>query len=178
MTHNEYRSQGYRTETIKQKSIMEMRKMIIEIPKITDYVEINNLAKQVHELHVNWRPDLYVSVEEVIKKEDLEEKIQSKEIFVARVQDNIVGYVTFNIKEKNNTSIRYRKQLNIEAICIDENNRGKGIGTELLKHLKNIAKDNNCTNMYLTVNEENINAIKIYEKFGFKVKSIAYSMQI
>ena len=32
--------------------------------------------------------------------------------------------------------------------------------------------------MYLTVNEENINAIKLYEKFGFKVKSIAYSMQI
>ena len=43
---------------------------------------------------------------------------------------------------------------------------------------KNIAKEKNCTDMYLTVNVENINAIKLYEKFGFKVKSIAYSMQI
>jgi len=31
---------------------------------------------------------------------------------------------------------------------------------------------------YLTVNEENVSAIKLYEEFGFKVKSIAYSMQI
>ena len=152
--------------------------MIIEIPKIVDYIEINNLAKQVHRIHVKWRPDLYLDIDEVIKKEDLKEKIQSNEIIVAKMQNNIVGYVTFNIQEKNNPIIRYRKQLQIEAICLDENNRCKGIGTELLKHLKNIAKEKNCTDMYLTVNEENINAIKLYEKFGFKVKSIAYSMQI
>ena len=152
--------------------------MIIEIPKIVDYIEINNLAKQVHRLHVKWRPDLYLDIDEVIKKEDLKEKIQSNEIIVAKMQNNIVGYVTFNIQEKNNPIMRYRKQLQIEAICVDENNRCKGIGTELLKHLKNIAKEKNCTDMYLTVNEENINAIKLYEKFGFKVKSIAYSMQI
>lgn len=152
--------------------------MIIEIPKITDYIEINNLAKQVHRLHVKWRPDLYLDIDEVIKKKDLKEKIQSNEIIVAKMQNNIVGYVTFNIQEKNNPIMRYRKQLQIEAICVDENNRCKGIGTELLKHLKNIAKEKNCTDMYLTVNEENINAIKLYEKFGFKVKSIAYSMQI
>ena len=152
--------------------------MIIETPKIPDYIEINNLAKQVHRLHVKWRPDLYLDIDEVIKKEDLKEKIQSNEIIVAKMQNNIVGYVTFNIQEKNNPIMRYRKQLQIEAICVDENNRCKGIGTELLKHLKNIAKEKNCTDMYLTVNEENINAIKLYEKFGFKVKSIAYSMQI
>ena len=152
--------------------------MIIEIPKITDYIEINNLAKQVHRLHVKWRSDLYLDIDEVIKKEDLKEKIQSNEIIVAKMQNNIVGYVTFNIQEKNNPIMRYRKQLQIEAICVDENNRCKGIGTELLKHLKNIAKEKKCTDMYLTLNEENINAIKLYEKFGFKVKSIAYSMQI
>ena len=152
--------------------------MIIEIPKITDYIEINNLAKQVHRLHVKWRPDLYLDIDEVINKEDLKEKIQLNEILVAKIQNGIVGYVIFNIQEKNNPIMRYRKQLQIEAICVDENDRAKGIGTELLKYLKNIAKEKNCTDMYLTVNEENINAIKLYEKFGFKVKSIAYSMQI
>ncbi len=43
---------------------------------------------------------------------------------------------------------------------------------------KKIGKENNCTDLYLTVNKENENAIKVYEEFGFKVKSIAYSMQI
>ncbi len=150
----------------------------IEIPKIEDFKKVNELAKQVHELHVNWRPDLFLSVDEVISKECFEEMIQVKEIFVAKIQDEIVGYITFNIKEKNNPSIRYRKQLQIEAICVDEKNRGKGIGTELLKYVKKFGKENNCTDIYLTVNEENENAIKVYEEFGFKVKSIAYSMQI
>lgn len=152
--------------------------MKIEVPKMTDYIEINNLAKQVQELHVNWRPDLFLSVDEVIKKEELKEKIDNGEIFVAKLENNIVGYIIFNIKEKNNPNMRYRKQLNIEAICIDEKNRGRGIGKELLKFVRVIAKENNCTDMYLTVNEENINAIKLYEKFGFKVKNIAYSMKI
>ncbi len=152
--------------------------VVIEIPRIKDFNRVNELAKQIHELHVNWRPDLFLSVDEVISKEDFEKMIQAKEIFVAKLQDEIVGYITFNIKEKNNHSMRYRKQLQIEAICVDEKNRGKGIGTELLKYAKKHGKENECTDVYLTVNGENENAIRVYEEFGFKVKSIAYSMQI
>ena len=153
-------------------------KTIIEIPRIEDFNKVNELAKQVHELHVNWRPDLFFSVDEVIIKVDFEEMIQAKEIFVAKIQDEILGYMTINIKEKNNPSMRYRKQLQIESICVDEKNRGKGIGTELLKYARKFGKENNCTDIYLTVNKENEKAIKVYEEFGFKVKSIAYSMQI
>ena len=151
---------------------------IIEIPKIEDLKKVNKLAKQVHELHVNWRPDLFLSVDEVISRKNFEEKIKAKEIFVAKIQDDILGYITINIKEKDNPSMRYRKQLQIEAICVDEKSRGKGIGTALLKFAKEFGKENNCTDLYLTVNKENENAIKIYEEFGFKVKSIAYSMEI
>ena len=70
------------------------------------------------------------------------------------------------------------KQLNIDVICVDENLRGKGIGTKILEHIKEFAKENNCTDLYLTVNEENLDAIKLYEKFGFQLKNIAYSMKI
>jgi len=150
----------------------------IEIPRVEDFKRVNELAKQVHELHVKWRPDLFLRVDEVIGKEHFEEMIKTKEIFVAKLKDEIVGYITFNIKEKNNPSMRYRKQLQIEAICVDEKNRGKGIGKELLNKLKEFGKENNCTDLYLTVNEENKNAIRVYEEFGFKVKSIVYSMQI
>ena len=70
------------------------------------------------------------------------------------------------------------KQLNIEAICVDKNYRGNGIGTLLLDYIKNVGKEQGCTDMYLTVNQENENAIKVYEKFGFEVKNIAYMMKI
>ena len=82
------------------------------------------------------------------------------------------------IKEKNSPGVRYRKQLTIEVLAIKDGNRRQGIGTMLLNFAKNYAKENGCTDLYITVNEENIPAINAYEKFGFKVKNIAYSMEI
>ncbi len=35
----------------------------IEVPQIEDFKRVNELAKQVHELHVNWNPDLFLSVD-------------------------------------------------------------------------------------------------------------------
>lgn len=152
--------------------------IIIETPNLNDLNQINKLAKQVHDIHVKWRPDLFKKVEEVISKEQLEELIANKEIFVAKLENRIVGYVTIKIVEKTNPSMRYRVQISIEAICVNENVRGKGIGTKLLEYVREYGKQNGCTDMYLTVNEENENAINLYEKFGFRVKSIAYSMEI
>lgn len=152
--------------------------MIIEIPKITDYTEINNLAKQVHELHVNWRPDLFADVENVIKKENLEIMINNKEIYIAKENSKIIGYITVSVKDKTNPIMKPKKYLSIDSICVDKKNRNQGVGTALLDFSKELAKIKQCTDLYLTVNQENFKAIKLYEKFGFKVKNISYSMKI
>ena len=152
--------------------------VIIEIPKSDDFESVNKLAKKVHKLHVNWNPDLFLDVDEVISREDFENMLENKNMIVAKIQDKIVGYMTFSMKEKINPVIRYRKYLAINAICVDEKNRENGIGTKLLNYAKEIGKENDCTDLFLTVNEENKNAIKLYEKFGFKVKSIEYLMKI
>ena len=47
-------------------------KISIEIPSLEDLKKVNELAVQVHEMHVSWTPDLYRSVEEVISKEYFE----------------------------------------------------------------------------------------------------------
>ena len=150
----------------------------IEIPRMDNLNEVNKLAKQVHELHVNWSPDVFLSVEEVIQKDYFENLIQNKEIYIAKLKDEIIGYVMFSIRKIEIPIMKYRKELNIEAVCVDENYRGNGIGTLLLAHIKEVGKARGCTNMHLTVNQENKCAIKLYEKFGFKVKDIAYMMKI
>lgn len=150
----------------------------IEIPKIDEQKIINELAKQVHKIHVNWRPDLFLDVEEVISNERLNGLLENNSIYVARMDEKIVGYVIIYIIEKKNPFMRYRKLLQVDTLCVDENYRGKGIGTKLLEFAKNLGKENNCTDIYLTVNQENENAIKVYENFGMKVKSIEYMMEI
>ena len=152
--------------------------MEIIVPKIEDLKRVNELVREVHELHVKWRPDLFVSVETVISEEEYKNLIENGNIVVIKDEGNIVGYATYFIKEKDNHGWRRRKQFNIEALGIGAEYRRRGYGTKLLEYLKDLAKKLECTDMYLTVNEENIPAINNYEKFGFKVKNIAYSMEI
>ena len=147
-------------------------------PTIENQVEINELAKQVHKLHVNWNPDLFLDVEEVISMERLNNLMQTNSIYVAKIDNKIVGYIIFDIKEKDNGFMRYRKLLSIDTLCVDKDFRGQGIGTKMLEFAKGIAKEQNCTDMNLTVNPNNENAIKLYEKFGMEVHNLSYMMKL
>lgn len=153
--------------------------MKIELARKEELKEINEIAKQVHDLHVSWRPDIFKSTDEVISKERLEELIQNKGIFVAKEEQKIVGYAIVSIKERNNILGMYdRKVLDLETICVDETYRNKKIGTKLITYLINLGKQEKCTDFHLSVNEENQDAIRLYEKLGMKVKNINYSMKI
>ena len=63
-------------------------------------------------------------------------------------------------------------------MCIDKDFRGKGIGTKMLEFAKSIAKSQNCTDLRLTVNPNNKNAIKLYEKFGMELYNLSYMMKL
>ena len=41
-----------------------------------------------------------------------------------------------------------------------------------------LGKEKNCTDMHLTVNPNNRNAIKVYENFGMEVNNISYMMKL
>lgn len=70
--------------------------MNIKIPTLKDYEAINNLAIQVHELHVTWRPDLFNSVKNVITK-DYNEISEDAKIFI---NDKYIAIMNCkNIKE-------------------------------------------------------------------------------
>lgn len=56
----------------------------------------------------------------------------------------------------------------IMNIVVRKKDRHKGIGQSLLENLINIAKQHELDFITLEVNEKNENAIKLYEKNGFK----------
>jgi ribosomal protein S18 acetylase RimI-like enzyme len=57
----------------------------------------------------------------------------------------------------------------ISNLCVDKNNRKKGIGNFLLNNIINQAQLKNCKNIVLDVSKENTIAIKLYKKYGFKI---------
>ena len=126
----------------------------IEIPKIEDLREIDKIALQVHECHVKWRPDIFIPT------------------------NLIVGYISVFYKNSSKNGYRHQKEIIIDALGVKEEYRNQGIGRKLLEFIKEYAIKHGYTNLKLTVNEENENAIHLYEKLGFKVKNISYSMSL
>lgn len=147
-------------------------------PTINNLIEINNLAKQVQQLHVNWNPDLYLNIDEVIGNEELENLINNDEIYISKIDNKIVGYVTFEIKKQNINIMRDRKIIKINALCVDENYRNRGIGTELLNIVRNTGIRLNCTDMSLSVNSNNQTAINLYEEYGMNKQNISYNLKL
>ena len=152
--------------------------MEIEIPKETDFERINIIAKQVHDLHVNWRPDFYIKVEQPIQKQYLKELIKNKEIYVAKEKANIIGYITISKKEKKYHGLHYKKIITIEVLSVDKYHQNKGVGRQLMQYIIELGQKEQCTDIQLTVNEENVKARKFYEGLGMRVKNISYSMKI
>ncbi len=60
----------------------------------------------------------------------------------------------------------------IEHIAVDPNERGFGIGTQLINYGKDIVENNPSLNKYtLYVAASNISAVQLYQNLGFRVKS-------
>lgn len=76
------------------------------------------------------------------------------------LKDELVGYINFSI-------IYDRAELNY--ICVKEEYQNKGVGKEIMNFF---IKQCNVSNITLEVNINNLKAIKLYEKYGFKKVSI------
>ena len=74
-------------------------------------------------------------------------------------KDKIIGFLLYSL---------IYDRIEIEQFEVITKERGKGIGDKLLKYL--IEKYKNCDikNITLEVKEDNIIAINLYEKYGFK----------
>ena len=75
---------------------------------------------------------------------------------IYRLDKKIVGYLNYSIMYEN---------AELNQVLVDSLYRNKGIGSLLLEHFLSDCK--NCDNISLEVREDNLTAIKLYEKFGF-----------
>ncbi len=64
------------------------------------------------------------------------------------------------------------KTLYIDDLCVDEEARGKHVGTALYEHVLHFAKENGYYNVTLNVWADNKKAVGFYEKLGLHVQKI------
>lgn len=145
---------------------------MLELARDSDWEEVNRIGKQVADLHVAWRPDLFRHTDEVYPREYFLEKIRDRQFFVAKISGVLAGYVNFYIWQTNGSGSVPRKVLSIDDICVDETFRHQGIGTQMMTELRALARAFGCTDIQLSVYPQNDAAVSFYQKCGFMIKSI------
>ena len=83
--------------------------------------------------------------------------------FVIYENNIFLGFIVY--------SIMYERAEIIDII-IDSNYRKRGYANKLLEYTIEKIKENNCDNITLEVNENNLSAINLYKKNGFEICAV------
>ncbi len=120
----------------------------------TNKTDINNVSLFIKK---HWGAEIIVVHDIIYKPSDLPG-------FIACQKDNQeewLGLITYNMIENQ-----------CEIVTLDAVNRFTGIGTALLKSVKQIAIEANCKRLWLITTNDNIDALRFYQRRGFNIIAI------
>ena len=153
-----------------RKQPKEREKAMIRRAEKKDIDRLEELLRQVLELHAEIRPDIFLSGTTKYTAKELEEILadEEKPIFVATDEkDCVIGYAFCVLKRQPfSTNMRDFTTLFVDDLCVDQNCRGEQVGRRLFDAVVAYAKERGCYDVTLNVWEGNKGARAFYEKMG------------
>ena len=149
--------------------------MEIRLASHSDIPGMIHLLKQVGQVHHDIRPDLFRDGAQKYSPSDLEQLLQDdrRPIFVGTEDGRMLGYCFCILEEvKDDPVLRDVKSLYIDDLCVDENIRGKHVGSRLYDHVCAYARQIGCRSVTLNVWCGNDSAMAFYESRGMKPRKI------
>ena len=144
---------------------------MVRIAKPEDAERINELRRQVNELHVNGRPNHFKAG----FNQELQDHVYmylTGGIGYAAVEEKdgvIRGMVLVDYIDRPESPYRYAERFaHIAEICVDEQYRRRGVGKRLLDFVKADAKEKGFSRIELDVWAFN-DALAFYEAEGYTV---------
>jgi len=139
-----------------------------------DYEFLLPLFRQVHDLHVFERPDLYKENSTPVGLEFFKNQLidDKQHIFVATQGVEMIGFVVMKEEEiPENSFVNARKVLFVNSLCVADAKRKKGIGRRLMEYVFDFGRSLKVDSIELGVSEKNQDAIHFYESIGMATKS-------
>lgn len=81
--------------------------------------------------------------------------------FIAFSDNKIVGLITYNIKGTD-----------CEIVTLNSFDENRGIGTSLINRVRHKGNESGCKNLWLITTNDNLSAIRFYQKRGFNISAI------
>lgn len=124
--------------------------------------DVGALLHLIKELAVYEKAANEVDVDEAILLEDGFGENSIFELFVAEVDEHVVGIALFYTKY----STWKGRCIYLEDIVVDPAYRGKGIGSKLFEAVRDVARERNAGRMEWQVLDWNEPAIRFYKKYN------------
>ena len=146
--------------------------ILIRNAKPEDYEAVESIMRQVHRMHVDWRPDIYKYNEPVLPQEMYAQALKDETFFVAKYNEVVAGILFIQYQRIENPNLLTRNIIFVDSMAVDENYRGRGIGHAFFDFLKKLKLQKGCDGIELQVKALNKAAYKMYTDYGFRESSV------
>ncbi len=156
-----------------------LSKVTIRIATAKDCEELINLFDEITTSiqNVGGKWENYTNNSTFLQKKKVLNDIllSDSKVFIAEYLGKIIGAI--NLQIINN--IRHGwKRAHLEEVIIENNYRGKGVGSMLMLHIKDYCQMNNIKSIKLMCGKQLVNSQEFYEKNGFIFTDKGYRFEL
>lgn len=103
-----------------------------------------------------------------IVKDWFKNKYQQNILYVASLDNNIIGYIYGYIENEAGEFV-HEGVAKIDSLYVEEKYRSQGIASKLIDTFTNFCREKNVTILEISVYKNNENALNLYKKRGFEI---------
>lgn len=151
---------------------------MLELATSADREAVNEIAGQVHAMHVAWRPDIYEMPEVQFTEERFTEVVGQRQLYVAKLAGVVAGYALLKRCTYDWPGVVKRTVMIIDEFGVHESCRGHGIGKAMMADIHALAKAFGCTDLQLRVYPQNDDAVGFYQRCGFEIQNIGMQKKL
>ena len=136
----------------------------------SDLFAVNLLRKEVNDLHVAGKPEIFKPGFSAPLRDYLYEVCHDpeKRVLVADCDGVVAGYAILHAVHRPETPYMFsRHYLDVDEFCVSQNVRRQGIGAALVRFIRDYAKAEGFPRVELNMWEFNQDALAFYEAVGF-----------
>lgn len=147
--------------------------MLIRNMEQGDYAAYCVLLREVHAMHAENRPDIFREQPVFPDESGFAEMLSDPDLVCLAAEEagGMIGMCLMEVRTPKAAHVHHRPMGHIDDLCVRSDCRGRGIGRDLYRAMKEKAKEMGLVRIELMVWAFNEGAKRFYERLGMNVRS-------